>query len=85
MKELLLFVCLLVLSSCNTIEVPKGESCVILESGCYCVNTLDDSEYYGECLNHISVSPERYKELQNHYDDIAKRLLVCKRFPKKCI
>jgi|GEM_PF-6446326 len=84
MKGLLLFVLLVLLSSCNTIPVPKGESCVILEQGCFCKNTIDDSEYVAECLSFIAVSPERYKELQDHYESVAKRLLVCKKFPKKC-
>jgi len=84
MKELLLLSCFLILSSCNTIPVPKGESCVILEQGCFCKNTLDDSEYMAECLSFVAVSPDRYKELQDHYDSVAQRLLICKRTPKKC-
>lgn len=84
MKGLLLFACYLLLSSCNTIPVPKGESCVILSQGCFCKNTIDNSEYTGECLSYIAVSPQRYKELQEHYDSVAKRLLICKQNPRKC-
>lgn len=84
MKGLLLFAFFLLLSSCNTIPVPKGESCVILEQGCFCKNTIDDSEYMAECLSYIAVSPQRYKELQEHYDSVAKRLLICKSQPSHC-
>ncbi len=84
MKGLMLFVFLALWSSCNTIPVPKGESCVILENDCFCKNTIDDSEYFKDCASYIAVSPERYNQLQNHYDSVAKRLLICKQNPKKC-
>ena len=87
-----IFVCLFVsiLSACNTIPISKGKQGLVpYNTTCFVINTLldeDDLDYETEemCDGWIAVSPERYEQLQNEWNDLASRYLKCKANPKQC-
>lgn len=86
MKNVALFSALFLSCNSSSIQVPKGELCIIGDDLMICQDDrLDPSEYDKPItVNYVCTNPEDFKSQKDHLIDVTKRLEVCLKTPKKC-
>lgn len=77
---------LITLHSCQTnpgFPRPLAVECIGKEDGSLsCVN--QDGEYTTAPVNHFCTDDVGYEMMQQYVDQLEKRLIICKKYPKKC-